>query len=78
MYNHGVRNVDQLREVDVVRLARIPKIGDAMAKSLKEQVTTGKLSRKTEKPAEQAIQEVKQELKKEEPKDGKQRSLLDF
>ena len=78
MYTHGVRNVDQLREVDIVRLARIPKIGDATAKSLKEQVTTGKLAAKASKPAEQAVQEVKQEIKKEEAKDGKQRSLFDF
>jgi hypothetical protein len=64
--------------VDIVRLARIPKIGDAVAKSLKEQVTSGKLARKSDKPADLAAQEVKQEIKKEEPKDGKQRSLFDF
>ena len=78
LYNHGVRNVDALREVDIVRLARIPKIGDAVAKNLKEQVTTGKLARKSDKPTDQAVQEVRQEIKKEEPRDGKQRSLFDF
>jgi helicase len=77
LYNHGVQNVDQLRDVDIVRLARIPKIGDTIAKNLKEQVTTGKLARQG-RPAEQAVQEVKQELKKEESKDARQKSLFDF
>ncbi len=78
MYNHGVRNVDQLREVDIVRLARIPKIGDAMAKSLKEQVTSGKLAKRSDRAGEEAAREVVQEIKKEEPKSAQQRSLFDF
>jgi helicase len=78
LFNHGVRNVDSLRDVDVVKLARIPKIGDALAKNLKDQVTTGRLAKKDERPAEQAVMEVKKEIVKEEPKDAKQRSLLDF
>jgi helicase len=78
LYNHGVRNVDQLREVDVVRLARIPKIGDAMAKSLKEQVTSGKLAKRSDRAGEEAAREVVKEIKKEEPKSAQQRSLFDF
>jgi helicase len=78
LYNHGVKNIDQLRDVDIVRLARIPKIGDVVARSLKEQVTVGKLAKRTDRPEEQAVKEVKQELKKEEPKDARQKSLLDF
>ncbi len=78
LYNHGVRNVDQLRDVDIVRLARIPKIGDAMAKGLKEQVTSGKLARRSDRPAEEAAKEVVLEIKKEEPRDVKQKSLFDF
>ncbi|MBI0583525.1 MAG: DEAD/DEAH box helicase [Methanomassiliicoccus sp.] len=78
LHNHGVRNVDQLREVDLIRLARIPKIGDALAKNLKEQVTEGKLARKAEVPGEQAAVEVRKEIKNEGPKDCRQRSLLDF
>jgi helicase len=78
LHNHGVRNVEALREVDIVRLARIPKIGDSLAKSLKEQVTSGKLARRTERPVEAAVAEVGQEIRRVEPKDRKQRSLLDF
>jgi helicase len=78
LYNHGMRSVDSLRDVDVVKLARIPKIGDALAKNLKDQVTTGRLAKKDDWPAEQAVMEVKEEIVKEEPKDAKQRSLLDF
>jgi helicase len=79
LFNHGIRTIDQLREVDIVRLARIPKIGDAMAKNLKEQVTTGKLAKRSDRPGEEAAaKEVVQELKKEEPKSAQQRSLFDF
>lgn len=78
MYNHGVKNVDQLREVDIVRLARIPKIGDAMAKSLKEQVTSGKLAKRSDRREEETAKEVVQEIRKEETKSAQQRSLFDF
>ena len=78
LYNHGVKNVDQLREVDLVRLARIPKIGDVLAKSLKEQVTSGKLAKRSDRAGEEAAKEVVQEIRKEEPKSAQQRSLFDF
>jgi helicase len=78
LYNHGVRSVDSLREMDVVKLARVPKIGDALAQNLKAQVTTGRLARKNDRAEEQAVLEVKNEMVKEEPKGATQRTLMDF
>jgi len=78
LFNHGVRSAEELREVDLTRLARIPKIGDSLAKGLKEQVGAGKLARKSDRPAEGAAIEVRKELKKEEARDSRQKSLLDF
>jgi len=70
--------VDQVRSMDVVRLARIPRIGDAIAKNLKDQVTTGKFSKLPRAEVEEQMVEVEKEIKKEESKGSKQRSLLDF
>jgi len=79
LFNHGVRDVEQVRNVDVVRLARIPRIGDAIAKNLKDQVTAGKLSRLAkEERVEAQAEEVKKEMKQEKTRESKQRSLLDF
>ncbi len=79
LFSHGVREVAQVRDVDIVRLARIPRIGDALAKSLKEQVTSGRLSHeRPEQHDEEAVQAPQAEVQKEETKGPKQRSLLDF
>jgi len=78
LFNHGVMDVDQVRSMDVVRLARIPRIGDAIAKNLKDQVTTGKFSKLPRAEVEEQMVEVEKEIKKEESKGSKQRSLLDF
>ncbi len=80
MYNHGVRNAEDIRNVDIIKLARMPKIGDHLAKALKDQVGAPKMAKLPEKSAEQAeaVKEAKEEMKKEEHKDRGQRSLLDF
>ncbi|OPX58752.1 MAG: putative ski2-type helicase [Methanomassiliicoccales archaeon PtaB.Bin134] len=79
LFNHGVRDVEQVRNVDVARLARIPRIGDAIARNLKDQVTAGKLSRLAkEERVEAQAEEVKKEMKQEKTRESKQRSLLDF
>jgi len=76
LYNHGVRTVDDLRNIDPVRLARLHKIGDAVAKSLLEQVGGGRFRKEETEAAEAAAEEVRAEGKP--PADRKQRSLLDF
>jgi len=67
--------VEDIQNVDPVRLARIPKIGDSVAKSLLSQVG-GSRFRKDEGVPVEEIEEVVIEEKR--PSDGKQRSLLDF
>lgn len=71
MFDHGVRSLDDVRAIEVARLAHIPKIGDALAKSIKEQ--TGGDPRKAEPPAG-----PKQEELNLDEKGGSQRSLFDF
>ena len=78
LYNHGIRDVAQVREADIVRLARTPRIGDAIAKSLKEQVTTGKLAKAVKDKVEEPVQDVLKDKSREETRGSKQRSLLDF
>jgi helicase len=75
LFNHGIRSVEDIQNVDPVRLARIPKIGDSVAKSLLSQVGGSRFRKDEEVPAEE-IEEVVIEEKR--PSDGKQRSLLDF
>ncbi len=75
LYNHGIRSAEGIREVDPVRLARLPKIGDAVAKSLLTQVG-GTLFRRDSDAVEAAVEEVKAEETR--PADSKQRSLFDF
>jgi helicase len=71
MFDHGVRSLDDVRAIEVARLARIPKVGDALAKSIMEQV--GGDPRRAEPPAAP---------RREEPipdeKGRSQRSLFDF
>jgi helicase len=38
MFDHGIHDLNDVRGVELAKLARIPKIGDAMARSIKEQV----------------------------------------
>ncbi len=71
MFDHGVRSLDDVRAIEVARLARIPKVGDVLAKSIKEQV--GGDPRKAEPPAA-----PKREESIPDEKGGPQRSLLDF
>ncbi len=75
LYNHGIRSAEGIRKVDPVRLARLPKIGDAVAKSLLTQVG-GTLFRRDSDAVEAAVEEVKAEETR--PADSKQRSLFDF
>lgn len=76
LYNHGVRNIEDLRNVDVVRLARLPKVGDALAKSLLEQVGGSRFKPPVTK-VEQVVEEVRAEEKAPAAERG-QKSLLDF
>ncbi len=46
LFDHGVRTLDDVRAVEFGRLARIPKIGDLLAKSLKEQVGDSRIPKK--------------------------------
>lgn len=75
LYNHGVRSAEDIRNVDPRRLARLPKIGDAVAKSLIEQVGGSRFRREAD-----AVEEVIEEIAVEEarPADGGQRTLFDF
>ncbi|HUL39711.1 MAG TPA: helix-hairpin-helix domain-containing protein, partial [Methanomassiliicoccales archaeon] len=71
MFDHGLRTLDDVRAMELGKLARIPKIGDALAKSIKEQV--GESPRKSEpKPTEGGKEPPAEE------KGRSQRSLLDF
>lgn len=70
MLDHGVRTLDDVRAIELGKLARIPKVGDALAKSIKEQV--GASPRKSATPSPE-----KEEPKAEE-RGRSQRSLFDF
>jgi len=75
LHQHGIRTLDDVRGVELHRLARIPKVGDALAKSIKEQVG----ERRTRGPEAKPVESPLVQEKKEEPKaDGPQRSLFDF
>ncbi len=67
---HGLRSLDDIRAIDERQLARLPKLGDAVARSIKEQ-----LGQMPQRPK-------KEEGKKPEPPQEKlpekQRSLSDF
>jgi helicase len=71
MFDHGVRTLDDVRAIEAGKLARIPKVGDALAKSVKEQV--GASPSRTE-PTPTA----KKEEPQTEDKGRSQRSLFDF
>jgi helicase len=71
MFDHGVKTLDDVRAIEIGALARIPKMGDALAKSIKEQV--GASPRKSEPPQLGLIEEPKAE-----ERTGSQRSLFDF
>ncbi|MCU0861128.1 MAG: helix-hairpin-helix domain-containing protein, partial [Methanomassiliicoccales archaeon] len=72
LFDHGIRTLDDVRAAEVGRLARVPKIGDSLAKSIKEQVG--------EDPRRKAAKEPQPAGPAEEraTRDGPQRSLLDF
>jgi helicase len=72
LFDHGVKTLDDVRGVEVGRLARIPKVGEALAKSIKEQVGE---SPRTANPAPMA---PKKEEAQPEDKGRSQRSLFDF
>jgi len=72
MHDHGLKTLDDVRAVDISRLAHIPKIGDQLAKSIKEQVG-GSRPMKYE-----AVESAKEEPAADERKDKGQRKLFDF
>ena len=72
LFDHGVRTLEDVRAIEVGRLARLPKIGDALAKSIKEQVG-GDPRRAGPGPAE-----PRKEEPQPEDKGKSQRSLFDF
>lgn len=75
LYNHGVRSAEDIRNVDPRRLARLPKIGDAVSKSLIEQVGGSRFRRDVD-----VVEEVIEEIEAEDvqPADSGQRTLFDF
>jgi helicase len=79
LFNNGVRTIDDVRAAELGRLARIPKIGDVLAKSLKEQVGDSSRQKRTSEAEAKSV-EVQTETKIE--KDAKtqsgQRKLMDF
>lgn len=74
LYNHGVRSAEDIRSVNPIRLARLPKIGDTVAKSLLNQV--GGTIYREDGDESDIIEEIKIEAF-ESPDDG-QRTLFDF
>jgi helicase len=75
MFGHGIKNLDDVRAVEEGRLARLPKIGDALAKSIKDQVGGDPRKREARKqepaPADAAPGN-------EERTDKAQKKLFDF
>ena len=81
LFDNGVRTIDDVRAAELGRLARIPKIGDVLAKSLKEQVGDSPRQKRTsEAEAKPAVVQTETTIEKE--KDAKsqsgQRKLMDF
>ncbi|MGD1061519.1 MAG: helix-hairpin-helix domain-containing protein, partial [Methanomassiliicoccales archaeon] len=68
--HHGLRTLDDIRAIDESKLARIPKIGDAVARSIKEQL--GQM------PQRQKKEEDMRPEPPREPLPENQRSLSDF
>jgi helicase len=81
LHQHGVKTLDDVREIEVVALGKIPKIGTVLAKSIKEQVGE-KRPKKAEAPSvEEHLAEPKEtrETVRTEPvTKEKQRSLFDY
>ncbi|MEM0449196.1 MAG: DEAD/DEAH box helicase [Methanomassiliicoccales archaeon] len=72
LFSHGFRCLEDLRAVEVERLSRVPKIGESLAKSIKEQLGESRYAKappvKTEKEPESKRKEA----------DSPQRRLMDF
>lgn len=75
LYNHGVRSAEDIRNVDPIRLARLPKIGDSVAKSLIDQVGGSRFRHEAD-VVEEVIEEI--EAQETRPADSGQRTLFDF
>jgi helicase len=72
MHDHGLRTLDEVRSVELSRLAHVPKIGEQLAKSIKEQVGG------TRSAKEGAAERRKEEPAPEERKERGQKKLFDF
>ncbi|MDD1770028.1 MAG: DEAD/DEAH box helicase [Methanomassiliicoccales archaeon] len=68
--HHGLKTLDDIRAIDESKLARIPKIGEAVARSIKEQL--GQMPQRLKKEEVKKIEPPREELS------GNQRSLSDF
>jgi helicase len=78
LFDNGVRTLDDVRELEFGRLARIPKIGDILAKSLKEQVGDSRRPRMAEGERKPPAPQAKAEQEKEAKSQAGQRKLMDF
>ena len=74
MYDHGIKSMEDVRAVEFNRLAKVPKIGEIVAKSIKEQVGGLRPMKRKEEKAE----EVQAPPASPEGTEKGQRSLLDF
>ena len=72
MHDHGLRTLDEVRSVELSRLAHVPKIGEQLAKSIKDQVGG------TRSAKEGAAERRKEEPAPEERKERGQKKLFDF
>ncbi len=77
LFNHGISSIDDIRRIELPVLARVPKIGDSLARKLKEQVSKGAPSEGAGTPTEDKAVEGPP-MSRDETRDPKQRSLLDF
>ncbi len=77
LFDNGVRTFEDVRELEIGKLARIPKIGDILATSLKEQVGDSRRPKK-EKDGPPPTPQVNAPTEKEKRSQSGQRKLMDF
>jgi len=79
LFDNRVRTLDDVRALELARLARIPKIGDVLAKSLKEQVGDSPRQKRTaEAEAKPEVAQTETKIEKENKSQSGQRKLMDF
>ena len=83
LYDRGIRTKDDISRTDAGTIAAMPRIGSALAKSLKEQTGSWNAANMYEQPepVEEPVPEVEVKVKEPAPpqeKRPKQASLFDF